>query len=86
MTVCADCEYIRIVRQPVRPGRKLFHFTVENKRTGGVIGEIKWYGRWRQYCLFPDPSTVWSSGCLEDVFAFMRTLRNGSGRPLPARS
>lgn len=32
-----------------------------------IIGEIRWFSRWRQYCFFPYTDTVWSTSCMEDV-------------------
>ena len=37
------------------------------------LGEIRWFGRWREYCFFPEPSQalVFSKGCLQDVAEFI---------------
>ena len=45
-----------------------------NTRAGVIIGDVSWYGPWRQYCLFPVGNTVWSKGCLEDVKSLMKKL------------
>ena len=34
------------------------------------IGEIKWFGRWRKYALFPDRDTVFEQDCLRDIAQF----------------
>jgi hypothetical protein len=39
-----------------------------------VIGEIKWFGRWRQYCFFPIAETVWNKTCLDDVQEVIKKL------------
>ncbi len=41
-----------------------------------ILGEIKWYGSWRQYCFFPlaGMQTVWNTDCLEDVQTVIRDL------------
>jgi len=36
-----------------------------------LLGEVKWYAGWRQYCFFPAPSTVFNKGCLEDINSFI---------------
>lgn len=36
-------------------------------RHGESLGIIKWFGRWRQYCFFPEEETVFSKGCLQDI-------------------
>ena len=38
---------------------------------GGVLGSVKWFGRWRQYSFFPKPDTIYESVCLGDIAAFM---------------
>jgi len=51
-------------------------FNIHNNRTGMKLGQIRWYGAWRQYCFFPFKfeETVWSEGCLRDVNSFIRRL------------
>ena len=39
-----------------------------------VIGEIKWFPRWRQYCFFPIAETVWNKTCMEDVYEVINIL------------
>lgn len=34
---------------------------------GGLLGDIKWFGRWRQYAFFPSHDTVWNPDCLKDI-------------------
>lgn len=36
-----------------------------------LIGHIKWYGPWRQYCLFSNGISIWNRECLEDVERFI---------------
>lgn len=50
-------------------GRKTERWLVRAKSNGVVLGEIKWLGRWRQYCFFPLHSTVFSRGCMYDINA-----------------
>ncbi len=37
---------------------------------GGTLGRICWFGRWRQYCFFPDEKTVYERQCLRDIASF----------------
>jgi len=46
-----------------------------NNRSGDELGEIKWYGAWRQYCYFPTVCAVYSRGCLQDINDFIGQLR-----------
>lgn len=45
-------------------------------RSGDGLGVIKWYGHWRQYCFYPNDGTIWSTGCLEQVSAFLHEHKN----------
>lgn len=38
---------------------------------GDDLGLVQWFGRWRQYCFFPAPATVWSDGCMRQVQEFV---------------
>lgn len=49
-------------------------YLVINIKKDEEIGEIKWHGHWRQYCFFPDPESVWSAGCLEQISNFINNL------------
>jgi hypothetical protein len=42
-------------------------------RTAGVaidLGEVKWFGRWRQYVFFPLHETIFDKSCLRDIADF----------------
>ncbi len=45
-----------------------------NNSSDGKLGEIKWYGPWRQYCFFPFGETVFNMGCLTDINHFIKLL------------
>lgn len=51
--------------------RKTAYFDVLDRR-GGILGAIRWYGAWRQYCFFPDSDTapVFNPDCLTRLAAF----------------
>jgi len=40
----------------------------------GYLGQVKWYGPWRQYCYFGQEGTVFSLGCLSDIRDFIGWL------------
>ena len=48
---------------------------VYSKKEFEVLGEIKWFGRWRQYAFFPEPGTVYNVECLNDIQTYIRGLR-----------
>lgn len=49
-------------------------YTVYARRTGRRLAIIKWFGRWRQYAMFPEPETVWNVDCLTDIRDFIDGL------------
>jgi len=49
---------------------------VVSKHHGYILGIIKWYALWRQYCFFPSPVTVYNSGCLSAIMSFISDLNN----------
>jgi hypothetical protein len=38
------------------------------------LGEVKWFGRWRQYAFFPEPETVFEKHCMKDITNFLELL------------
>jgi hypothetical protein len=38
------------------------------------LGEVKWFGRWRQYSFFPESNTVFEKQCLKDIINFIENL------------
>jgi hypothetical protein len=55
--------------------KKYFVFTKDEFPSVSLkLGEIKWFGRWRQYAFFPEPETVFEHQCLKDIVAFMEGL------------
>lgn len=61
--------YLTFDEQPPEPGRRTVRVLVRSKRHRDVLGEIKWFGRWRQYAFFPEPGTGWNPECLGEVTA-----------------
>jgi len=49
-------------------------YSVKNRKSESLLGFIKWYGAWRQYCFFPVNSTVYSSGCMKDINDFIEKI------------
>ena len=43
---------------------------------GVFLGDIKWFGRWRQYAFFPEENTVFNRQCLQDIYMFTARLMN----------
>jgi hypothetical protein len=48
--------------------------TIVSKKHIAILGEIRWFGRWRQYAFFPGANTVWNPECMDDVKACIDVL------------
>lgn len=61
-------EYIRFVEQLFQPtNRKTKIYEVRSITTDVVLGEIKWFGRWRQFCFYPRENTIFNRDCLQKI-------------------
>ncbi|KKL56525.1 hypothetical protein LCGC14_2244500 [marine sediment metagenome] len=49
-------------------------YDVRSKRDGVSLGTIQWYGKWRQYCFYPKPETIFNRQCLHDIVDIMDLL------------
>lgn len=61
-----ESEYMEFER--VQPeGRKTPIIRVWSKSRPVLLGEIRWYSTWRQFCLWPSPRTIFNKGCLAEI-------------------
>lgn len=65
-------EYVEFVEIEPKPKTKVF--SCRNRNSSEELGQVKWYGPWRQYCYFPVIMAVYSKGCLRDIAAFISQL------------
>jgi len=49
-------------------------WNVLSKTGGTVLGQIKWFGRWRQYAFYPSSDTIFNPSCLEDISNYTKAL------------
>lgn len=52
----------------IKPGAKTRQFSVKAKN-GSLVGYIKWWASWRQYCFFP-LNSIFDPKCLREVAEF----------------
>lgn len=38
------------------------------------LGEIKWFGAWRQYCFYPEGNTIFDRKCLTYINNFLEEV------------
>ena len=49
-------------------------WNVLSKNSGFILGQIKWYGPWRQYSFSPSPHSVFNNACMSDIQEFIDEL------------
>ena len=47
---------------------------VISKKNLNILGEIKWYGDWRQYTFYPKVYTLWNRQCMRDIISYIDGL------------
>lgn len=57
-----------------KKGYKTYFIQVSNKQFGDILGEIKWYSRWRRYVFYPLNDTLFDSECLKDIISYIDNL------------
>lgn len=62
--------------EPRRLDHKTCSWLVRGKRNGVELGEIHWYGAWRQYVFHPREDTLFNAGCLRDIGDFCKQMHN----------
>lgn len=68
-------KYLKFYKLPRLKNKKTDIISIESISSGILLGHIQWYGQWRQYCFFPSNSTLWNSGCMEDVYEIIIDLK-----------
>lgn len=67
-------DYIYFEDCAVPDVRKTRIVNVINRSSKAVLGQIKWYGPWRQYCYFPSLHTIYNVDCQNRISAEMAAM------------
>lgn len=66
-------SYLEFKEMPSSSGKtKVVH--IFSRMDGSYLGEIRWFGKWRQYAFFPGSGTVWNPECLLSVNSKIQDL------------
>lgn len=68
----ANNSYIKI--KLARKNEKTNIYCVKTKKDDILLGFIKWYGAWRQYCFMPEDNMIFNSTCLELITEFLKDI------------
>lgn len=66
-----EYKYMKIQKEGNKP--KTSVFAILDKRNM-LLGHIRWWASWRQYCFLPSQNRVFSKDCLEDICSFINEL------------
>jgi hypothetical protein len=70
-----ESRYLAFETEPPKGKKKTTITYVLSKSSGILLGEIRWYGAWRQYCFFVSGgSFIFNWGCLDDINHFISKL------------
>lgn len=61
-----DTKYLRFEELARSKSGKTRRIRVLSRRRN-LLGDIGWYASWRQYVFAPQPNTVFSTDCLNDI-------------------
>jgi len=65
-------KFIHFLKKEEKPKTSVWYCC--NNKSDNILGEVKWYSRWRQYCYFSTVPAIYSIGCLEDINNFIQQL------------
>jgi len=63
-------KFIHFDEIPQRHSGK-FAWGCYNNESDEMLGVVRWYPRWRQYCYFQTVQAVYSASCLADIQDFI---------------
>ena len=66
-----EYKYITMIKTEDKPKTSVFEVYSKHE---DLLGEIRFFAQWRQYCFFPEDDCVFSKGCMEDINDFITKL------------
>jgi len=75
-------KYLEFAKQPKRRTRKTWITDVTSRSGGMLLGQIKWYGAWRQYAFYPNPKAIaiFNIECMNDICGVIQELMAERGQ------
>jgi hypothetical protein len=75
LEIVYEGRWVSCIRLHRPPDRKTDLYEVVTRDDCQVIAEIRWYGPWRKYALFPRAGTVFEETCLNEIAKWLTQLR-----------
>ena len=78
-----DNDRVKIIKSIIGGGKTVIDLgsgcgaiaeAIRKKGNNDILGEIKWFFAWRQFCFFPEFETVYNIGCLNFINRFIGHL------------
>lgn len=78
----AQTKYLEFAKQPKRRTQKTWIVDVTSRSGGMLLGQIKWYGAWRQFAFYPNPErvTIFNVECMNDICEVIQELMAERGQ------
>ena len=54
--------------------KKTTKWYIKNIHSDSILGKIKWFSAWRQYCFFTNSGCIFNDGCMRDILDFIAQL------------
>ncbi len=49
-------------------------WNIISKSSGFILGQIRWFGAWRQYCFYPSANCIFNTSCISDISGMIKEL------------
>ena len=49
-------------------------WNILSKKSEFILGQIQWYGPWRQYCFYPSSDSLFNITCMADIQNHIKKL------------
>lgn len=64
-------KYLRaVLNAEASEGKKTHVWDILARRDGFLLGQVRWFGRWRQYTFYPSNATIFNPDCLMEIADF----------------
>ena len=67
-----EYQYVRFTEDMPERQTGIWHC----RRDGNILGYVRWYSLWEQYCFYPSDLGILNCGCLDDISDFIEQLTN----------